>query len=300
MLVPAYKALKEKNMEKIKNSRVKSFIFMALIYLVAIIGGILVYEVLPFNSYVSLLIADIVATAITYLYSVIFENASVYDPYWSVAPIVIAIYLALSYGFSTITALIFIAVLFWGIRLTANWAYTFKGLTHQDWRYTMLKEKTGKAYQLVNFVGIHLVPTLVVYSCIVPVVYAFENELSVNFGSVYFFLMAIVAVIIQGTADIQMHKYRKTRKTPFIRTGLWKHARHPNYLGEILMWWSIALMVVCASPSAWYLIIGAVANTLLFAFVSIPMAEGKQAKKEGYAEYKRETRALLPIKKFTK
>jgi steroid 5-alpha reductase family enzyme len=100
-------------MEKIKNSRVKSFIFMALIYLVAIVGGILVYEVLPFNSYVSLLIADIVATAITYLYSVIFENASVYDPYWSVAPIVIAVYLALSYGFNTLSTLIFIAVLFW-------------------------------------------------------------------------------------------------------------------------------------------------------------------------------------------
>ncbi len=287
-------------MEKIKNSRIKSFIFMALIYLVAIIAGILVYEVLPFNAYISLLIADIVATAIVYLYSVIFDNASVYDPYWSVAPIVIVLYLASSYGLSAFTTLMLVAILLWGIRLTVNWAYTFGGLTHQDWRYTMLKSKTGRAYQLVNFIGIHLVPTLVVYSCMVPVLYGFDNSLSINFGSVYFFIMAIVAVIIQGTADIQMHKYRKNKKTPFIRTGLWKHARHPNYLGEITMWWSIALMVVCADPSAWYLILGAVANTLLFVFVSIPMAEGKQAKKEGYEEYKRETRALLPIKKFTK
>ena len=287
-------------MEKIKNSRTKSFIFMALIYLVAITAGIIVYEVLPFNAYISLLIADIVATAVTYLYSVIFDNASVYDPYWSVAPIVIVLYLVSSYGLNTLTTLLLIAILLWGIRLTANWAYTFGGLTHQDWRYTMLKGKTGKAYQLVNFIGIHLVPTLVVYSCMVPVLYCFENGLSANFGSVYFFLVAIAAIVIQGTADIQMHKYRKTKKTPFIRTGLWKHSRHPNYLGEITMWWSVALMVVCADFSAWYLIIGAVANTLLFAFISIPLAEGKQAKKEGYEDYKRETRALLPIKKFIK
>lgn len=287
-------------MEKIKNSRAKSFILMALIYLVAIIAGILVYEVLPFNAYISLLIADVVATAVTYLYSVIFDNASVYDPYWSVAPIVIVLYLVSSYGLNTLSTLILIAVLFWGIRLTANWAYTFKGLSHQDWRYTMIQKKTGKIYQLVNFVGIHLVPTLVVYCCVVPVVYAFENNLSANFGSIYFFIMAIIAVVIQGTADIQMHKYRKNKKTPFIRTGLWKNARHPNYLGEILMWWSVALMVVCAQPSAWVLIAGAAANTLLFVFISIPMADARQAKKEGYDEYKRETRALLPIKKFTK
>lgn len=287
-------------MEKIKNSRGKSFLFVALIYLVAIIGGLLVYDILPFNPYVNLLIADITATVITYLYSVIFDNASVYDPYWSVAPVVIAICCALSYELNTVTTLMVIAVLFWGIRLTANWAYTFKGLTHQDWRYTMLSAKTGRLYQLVNFFGIHLVPTLVVYSCMVPFLYAFENALTTNFGVIYFFLMAIIAVIIQGISDIQMHKYKKDKKTTFIRTGLWKYARHPNYLGEILMWWSIALMVVCAAPSAWYLIFGAIANTLMFLFISIPMAEGKQSAKEGYEQYKKETRILLPIKKFTK
>lgn len=289
-----------KTMEKIKNSRGKSFLFVALIYLVAIVGGLLIYDVLPFNPYVNLLIADIAATLITYLYSVIFENASVYDPYWSVCPLVIVIGFTLTKGLSTFTTLMTLAVLVWGIRLTANWAYTFKGLNHQDWRYTMLSAKTGKLYQVVNFLGIHLVPTLVVYSCIIPVIYAFENSLTLNFGSIYFFILAIIAVLIQGVADIQMHKYRKDRKTAFIRIGLWKYARHPNYLGEILMWWSIALMVVCSAPSAWYLIFGACANTLMFAFISIPLAEGKQSVKDGYSEYKKETRVLLPIKKFTK
>ena len=98
-------------------------------------------------------------------------------------------------------------------------------------------------------------------------------------------------------ADIQMHKYRKNRTTPFIRVGLWKYSRHPNYLGEILMWWGVAMAVVCAAPSAWYLAAGAVANTLLFLVVSIPMADKRQSRKEGFAEYKKQTRMLLPIKK---
>lgn len=45
------------------------------------------------------------------------------------------------------------------------------------------------------------------------------------------------------------------------------------------------------------LVADAVANTVLFLAVSIPMADGKQSKKEGFAEYKKQTRMLLPIKK---
>jgi len=59
----------------------------------------------------------------------------------------------------------------------------------------------------------------------------------------------------------------------------------------------VALSVVCAAPSAWFLVAGAVANTLLFFLVSIPMADGRQSRKEGFAEYKKQTRMLLPIRK---
>ena len=97
-----------------------------------------------------------------------------------------------------------------------------------------------------------------------------------------------------------MHKYRKNRTTPFIRTGLWKNSRHPNYLCEILMWWGIAGACFFAMPNRYYLFAGAIANTILFLSVSIPMADNRQSRKEGFAEYKKETRALLPIPKFKK
>jgi hypothetical protein len=54
---------------------------------------------------------------------------------------------------------------------------------------------------------------------------------------------------------------------------------------------------VCAKPDMWYLASGAVINTLMFLFVSIPMADKRQAKKEGFSQYKSSTRMLLPIKK---
>jgi steroid 5-alpha reductase family enzyme len=162
----------------------------------------------------------------------------------------------------------------------------------------MLCEKTGKFYPIINFIGIHYVPTLVVYGCILPAVMVIENKPEINALSIIFACVSVASATMQGVADIQMHKYRKNKTTSFIRNGLWRNSRHPNYLGEILMWWGIGLSAVCAMPNMWYLIFGAIANTVLFLSVSIPMADGRQSRKEGFAQYKAETRMLLPIRKF--
>lgn len=285
-------------MDRLKQSRAASFAVVALVYIISAVLGILLYtrlSALPW--YAALLIADAAATVVTFIFSVIFGNASVYDLYWSVQPPVILAAFAVGQDLTTLGVLLLVVVSFWAIRLTANWAYTFHGLDHQDWRYTMLKQKTGIFYPVINFVGIHMVPTLVVYGCILPAVWALREGVEVNVGSVLLLCVSLGAAIMQGVADIQMHRFRRNRTTTFIRNGLWKYSRHPNYLGEILMWWGVALSVVCAAPQAWYLIVGAIANTVLFLAVSIPMADGRQSRKEGFAEYKRQTRMLLPIKK---
>ena len=284
-------------MKKLKQSRAASLIAVTLVYILSTVVGIVTYRSLELDWWLALLIADVLATVVTFAFSLIFTNASVYDPYWSVQPPVILIAFAIGRELTALGILLLIAVGFWALRLTANWAYTFHGLEHQDWRYTMLREKTGAFYPVINFVGIHMVPTLVVYGCILPAVYAVMNGLRANVGSICFVILSLGAATLQGISDIQMHKYRKNRNGAFIRVGLWKYSRHPNYLGEILMWWGVAISVVISAPDAWYLIAGAVANTVLFFAVSIPMADRRQSRKEGFAEYKRQTRMLLPIKK---
>ena len=284
-------------MKKFKQSRVASFIAVALVYLFAAAVGILTYRALALSWWLALLVADMVATVATFVFSLVFDNASVYDPYWSVQPPVILAAFAIGRPLTALGVLLLVAVSFWAIRLTANWAYTFAGLGHQDWRYTMLKQKTGAFYPIINFVGIHTVPTLVVYGCILPAVYAIREGLAANIGSVVFVLVSLGAATMQGIADIQMHRFRKRGRGGFIRDGLWRYSRHPNYLGEILMWWGVALAVVCAAPEAWYLAAGAAANTVLFFAVSIPMADRRQSRKEGFEAYRKETRALLPIKR---
>lgn len=286
-------------MNSIKESKPISILLIACIYIMAAAIGLGVYMLLPFVFWAKLLIADIVCTVFVFVFSLIFKNASVYDPYWSVQPIVIVLFFASRYMIAPATLLLIISIVYWGIRLTGNWAYTFGGLKYQDWRYTKFENETGRLYPLINFAGIHLMPTLIVYLCTLPAVFVIRLELKANLGSYIGALICIGAATLQLVSDIQMHKYRKSGKHGLIREGIWKYARHPNYLGEILMWWGVGIQAVSLLPGRWYLLAGALANTIMFFTVSIPLADRRQAEKPGYAEYKASTRILLPIPKKT-
>lgn len=279
----------------IKN-RFLSFILIVFVYVVAITGGIVCFDYLEqrgnFSFEMTLLITDVFATAIVFAFSLLFKNASVYDPYWSVQPPVILFGILLRNGGSLFSWILFAAVLLWGLRLTGNWAYNFTGFDYQDWRYTMLKEKSGAAYPLINFLGIHLFPTLVVYLCILPAVEAIRFRAELKAACIPFLVLAFLSPVFQGLADLQMHAFRKEGSGGFIRTGLWKKSRHPNYACEILMWWSVGLSCFFTLDMKWPLLTGAIVNTLMFLFVSIPMADKRQSRKPGFEEYKKATRML--------
>ena len=293
----------------IKNRTASLFIIL-MVYALAIAGGIFSYDYfsgesgLNFSYPLALFLSDVAATVIVFIFSLIFRNASVYDPYWSVQPpVIISVLLLKMHEINAQSSnggqipllawLLFAAILFWGLRLTANWAYNFKSFEYQDWRYVMLKEKSGRFYGFINFTGIHLFPTCVVFLCVLPAVIAIKEGASFKPLCALFIAVSFLAPVFQGIADIQMHRFRNSGTKGFIRTGLWKHSRHPNYACEILMWWGIGLTSVTALGGKIWLLSGALINTLMFLFVSIPMAEKRQAQKEGFEEYKKEIRMLF-------
>lgn len=276
-------------------SRTASFLIIFIIYIVAGLLGLIVGRYLPYNIYINILIADIFATIIVYIFAVFFKNSSVYDPYWSVAPLFIAVVLFIAYApMNTVNVLLMITLSLWGIRLTYNWAYTFQNLNIQDWRYDHYQQKFPRIWQLVNFSGIFLMPTLIVYVCFVPAIMLLRANIAFNTISLIGFIITIIAIVIEGFADYQMHRFRKNGKGKVIDEGLWKYSRHPNYLGEILFWWGIYIMAI---PVYWWSFGGALANTLMFMFISIPLAENRYLKREGYAEYRQKTSMLIPLPK---
>lgn len=279
--------------------KIVGLLILLSIYLIAITLGVLYFIVFTkfgLNILVSVLLADVLATVFVWLSGLIFKTASVYDPYWSLQTMVIFAFLtSYSSNWNLGTILVFSAITIYSFRLTANFVIGFDSLSYVDWRYKMLKEKTGKLYQLVNLFGICMFPTLVVYAASIPLmIYA-------EIGSFSPLNLIGIIVILGGTileliSDIQMKKFIKNRtnRSEVINVGLWNYSRHPNYLGEILIWFGAALILIISYSTYWYFVVGAIINLLMFLFISIPMEEKHMMEyKPGMVEYKKRVSSLL-------
>jgi steroid 5-alpha reductase family enzyme len=289
-----------------KNKKPYSIVIITLIYLFVIGAGVGIYflfpDVLKSQTLLMLLILYIVCTLLIYLFSCIFKNASIYDPYWSVIPPIAFIGFVLVTKLYNIYVLIFlILVAIWSIRLTLNWALNFKNLNVQDWRYQGFKDKHPKTFFLINLFGIHLFPTFIVFIGMLPGFYFIEKAVTtqLNVATIIGFVVMLFATIIELISDIQLFNFRKKGHTPgaILNTGLWKYSRHPNYFGEILFWISIWLVYFSAETSMLKGLVLAfcpIAIFVMFVFISIPMIEKRQLKnKPQYKEYMDCTNSLL-------
>ena len=227
-------------------SKANSLAIVGLAYLIAIAGAVGAgywADLQGWHPIWIAAIADLVGTVIIFLFSYLRKNSSLYDPYWSVIPILIAayfLYLGQDTPANGARAMLSLTmVCLWSIRLTWNWARSWPGLHHEDWRYISLAKKTGSFYWLVSFTGIHLFPTIMVFLGCLPLYPALAGS-SAPFNG--FDLLAtgicLVAIAFEFYADNQLLAFRRKpeNKGQVCATGLWKYSRHPNYFGEAFFW----------------------------------------------------------------
>ncbi len=250
------------------------------------------------NTILKMFLFDVAATLITFIFSLIFHNSSVYDAYWSLTPMVMSIWLFVEAQAFSVWQIAFLIVFnIWSLRLTINWIIVTSGFSYEDWRYKKYREEHGPfVWFILNFFGIHFMPTFIVFAGMLPMFEIIKHGMNA-------LSLIGMAVILLGTAfeffaDRQMHRFLDLSKDATVkctcRTGLWNYSRHPNYLGEILVWWGVFLVMIPFALNCWYFVAGAVSVTLLFNVVSIPLMEKRQLKRRSdYAEYQKTTSRLL-------
>lgn len=246
--------------------------------------------------------ADTAATIVVFIFSVVTHNSSMYDPYWSVAPVPIALFWVLQPGSSGLASprhiAVFTLLCLWAIRLTYNWASQWKGLRHEDWRYRDMQQQTGRLYWPVSFLGIHLFPTTLVFlGCLALWPALFSGTRLFNWLDVLACVVTAGAIAIEATADVQMRRFRRETKASgqVEPPGLWRFSRHPNYFGEVSFWWGLFLFALAADVSYWWVVIGPLCILALFLFGSIPLMEKHLLpRRPGYAAYRQQVSAFVP------
>ena len=111
----------------------------------------------------------------------------------------------------------------------------------------------------------------------------------------------IIGFYIEIIADHQKTVFRSNseNKNKFITSGLWSKSRHPNYLGEIILWFAIAVISFSSLNGMQYIaLISPIFTYLLLVYISgVRMLEDRANKKWGhleeYKKYRKETPALF-------
>jgi len=279
-----------------------SIVVNLFVYVIAILVVMLTWRWIPEMDLLwKILVADVIGTVVVFIFSMIFNNSSMYDPYWSLQPFVIAVFLARPWMEMTIAEMIVLFMVFlYGLRLTLNFYRGWPGMKHEDWRYQNFRKSFPGFYWPISFLGIHLFPTIMVFLACMSMLQIFHGAgMEYNAWFILGLATMIFAVGIAFVADEQMKKFRMNpeNKGKLMREGLWKNNRHPNYLGEISTWWGLYFFSLSAGYDMWWTIAGPIIVTLMFVFISIPMLEKRElTRRPEYAAYKKEVAMLLPFK----
>ncbi len=189
-------------------------------------------------------------------------------------------------------------VIAWAARLGA---YLFRRILRMkvDHRFDEMRDKP------LRFARFWLLQAITVAVVMLPVSYLLGLDNAPGFGAWAIVGVAVwlVGLVIEAVGDQQKYAFKTALSgdEQFVTSGLWRYSRHPNYFGEILVWWGLfAYAVPFLHGAAFLVVAGPVFITLLLLFVSgIPLLERSADAKYGadpsYQEYKRRTSILVPL-----
>ena len=270
------------------------------VYVVAVAAAVAAVAALPPGTSLAwqLGAASLAGTVATFACSVALDNSSAFDPYWSVAPMVTVPWLlALAQAPGPRAWLAALLVEAWGARLTYNWVRQWRGMGHEDFRYVDQRRTAGRAYWVVSFLGIHLFPAVLVWLGSLALLPAMLSRAPLGPVDALGVAVTLGGTLVEATADRQLSDFVRSPHEPgaICTRGLWAWSRHPNYLGEMLFWWGLALLALGAEPGVWRHLGGALAISALFNLVSIPLMERRMAKRRPlFRAHQRRVSRVLP------
>ena len=194
----------------------------------------------------------------------------------------------------------------WGLRLSSHIGQRNHGKP-EDKRYTAMRAKIQPPYVLFkSYVNIFLLQAL--FMLIISLVLVF-NVMSGFTNPVD--PLALIPIILgvsvwlggfffQSVGDRQLAIFvaKPENKGKLMTQGLWAYTRHPNYFGEVMMWWGIAIIGFANGFGFAIPLIGLISPlvvTWLLRYVSgVPLLEKHMKTKLGFSEYEKTTNIFFP------
>ncbi len=193
--------------------------------------------------------------------------------------------------------LVLALVAVWGLRLSLHIGLRNRGKA-EDPRYRKWREEWGRHATLRAYFQVFLLQGFLTVLILIPVTYILARQNSdLTWLDALGAAVWLVGFVFEAVGDLQLSRFKKDPGNlgRVITSGLWKYTRHPNYFGEVTLWWGVWL-IACSVPGGWRTVFGPGTITLLILLVSgIPLLERKYAGSIEFKEYQRRTSAFFPL-----
>jgi steroid 5-alpha reductase family enzyme len=283
-------------------------------FFIVIIGcfvlGLSLFPIETSNTlYTVVAITALTATA-SFLFGLVTNDYSWTDRLWSTTPVGYAWIYAYAGSFNTAVTTTAVLVTIWGARLTFNFARRDGYTGGEDYRWPILRNKIGNPlyWQLFNLLFIAVYQQALFIFFTLPL-FVLSQTPGASMGPFAWIgvLLMLSFLTIETVADQQQYTFQQSKyglmekqkdyeedyKKGFKTGGLFAISRHPNYLGELGVWWSIYLIGAANVGSIFHWsILGPIMLTLLFMGSTI-FTEG--ITKEKYPEYGLYQKKVWPI-----
>lgn len=222
------------------------------------------------------------------------EDFSLADIFWGIYQVVIAtsVWWGSEHSISLPQQVLYFMVLIWAIRLSGFIALRRAKKEGEDWRYAQMRQKWGRGAPLQALFKIFLGQAGLAYILSFSVIEGLSRrELVVHFPQIAGFFLWAFGLFWESVGDWQLFSFKcQAPKGSIMKKGLWSYSRHPNYTGELLIWWGIYLF-----SNSWGSILSpALISLLLLRISGVPLAEERYQDNADYQEYKRHTPAIIP------
>lgn len=193
--------------------------------------------------------------------------------------------------------LVNLLVTIWGVRLSWHIHRRNKGKT-EDYRYLAWRKEWGRWFYVRSYFQVFMLQGFFLYLIVLPVLIINKNySNSINVLDVLGILVWLLGFVFEVVGDWQLAKFIKNlaNKGKILQAGLWRYTRHPNYFGEVILWWGIWFLSLGAHFD-YFTILGPITITFLIIKVSgIPMLEKDMQKNPDFIAYKNKTSIFIPL-----
>ena len=234
----------------------------------------------------------------TWSVSLLRRDASIVDIVWGLGFVVVAWASRFVTGASGAGNWLLVAmVTVWGVRLAAYLAKRNLG-KGEDFRYKAMRRKHGERFPLVSLYTVFGLQGALMFVVSLPVSLGQrDTDAGAGFVALAGFVVWAIGLYFEVVGDAQLARFKRDPRNEglVMDQGLWALTRHPNYFGDCLVWWGLAIVASAQGAGLWAFL-GALVMTVLLVRVSgAAMLDRLLAKrKPGYAEYMARTSGFIP------